>query len=546
MSEPDRNRQTSIGFTAVEVLARESTAFPETWHTDWDDEPYRFKLIQDVDAVALDPFMPLCYDGPARRPRPRWEGGAPAAATRIAHLLLATAGLLQTRRDLDPRLDLGAPREPVRNVALDDGEILHLRPSASNYFRAVSSGGALYPWEIYLALTARSGFAPGLYHYDVAHHRLDVLRDGDATPLLEAAAGGAFDAAAASAVVIITAVFWKNAFKYSHGSARLHGLDSGILAAQFDYLAPGFGFSTRALTQFVDGAVSKLLGVDPGEEAPQLLLALEEENAPRAARIEPPPLEQLVAALPEISVRTLQRSRNVKPVGLARELSRFSVLTAPAGFAPPEALAPLSRPSAIARIPLPPPTDAAAVDLGVALRMRRSGIDHIVKRALTLGELSILCSFAAGPYAHLYCFVNRADDVEPGVYLYDASGHALDCIRRADAEEQFDALQRCYRLGNINVAGASAAFFAAGDYGAAFAAYGNRGHRILNLEAGGICGRLYLATGWLGLGGHAILGFDAAGVASLLGLSGDVRPLIGFFAGAPKQSRVSLRMPLWI
>jgi SagB-type dehydrogenase family enzyme len=265
----------------------------------------------------------------------------------------------------------------------------------------------------------------------------------------------------------------------------------------------------------------------------------------------------MLAALPEQAPRTLQRSRNVKRLGVPREMSRFARLATTADFAAP-AGHPLECPPVIARIPLPPPRSEATTDLGAALRQRSSGIDHVIKPVLDAGELSTLCAFAsaatahdlatgpARPESHLYCVINRVASVDPGVYRYDPEGHALDCLALQTPDAQYDALQHAYRLSNINMAGAAVALFVVHDYAVVFGRYGNRGFRIVNLEAGTIAGRLYIATGWLGLGCHAILGFRGRDIAALLGLRGDAKPLLGVLIGAPKTSRVSVRLPLWI
>ncbi len=44
--------------------------------------------------------------------------------------------------------------------------------------RPYPSGGACYPLEVYLAVKACRGLAPGVYHYDPAAHRLEPLPDG--------------------------------------------------------------------------------------------------------------------------------------------------------------------------------------------------------------------------------------------------------------------------------------------------------------------------------------------------------------------------------
>ena len=50
--------------------------------------------------------------------------------------------------------------------------------------RSAPSGGALYPAEIYLGIRNVSGVEPGIYHYNVPDHALELLNSGDPTEKL--------------------------------------------------------------------------------------------------------------------------------------------------------------------------------------------------------------------------------------------------------------------------------------------------------------------------------------------------------------------------
>src|SRR5581483_6609434 len=52
--------------------------------------------------------------------------------------------------------------------------------------RPIPSGGALFPCELYLLVGSGKAFPAGLYHYDAAHHALDIIRQGDHSQLLQA------------------------------------------------------------------------------------------------------------------------------------------------------------------------------------------------------------------------------------------------------------------------------------------------------------------------------------------------------------------------
>jgi SagB-type dehydrogenase family enzyme len=85
-------------------------------------------------------------------------------------------------------------------------------------FRPYPGGGALYELEVYVAVNACEGLAPGLYHYDPLYHRLDQLagRTADVERLLS-------DAGLASGIaveklqvqLVVAARFQRLAWKYA-------------------------------------------------------------------------------------------------------------------------------------------------------------------------------------------------------------------------------------------------------------------------------------------------------------------------------------------
>jgi len=53
------------------------------------------------------------------------------------------------------------------------------RKEAGFAFRSAPSAGALYPIETYCVIHRVERIEPGVYHYDIQHHRLDQLKKGD-------------------------------------------------------------------------------------------------------------------------------------------------------------------------------------------------------------------------------------------------------------------------------------------------------------------------------------------------------------------------------
>ena len=90
----------------------------------------------------------------------------------------------------------------------------------------------------------------------------------------------------------------------------------------------------------------------------------------------------------------------------------------------------------------------------------------------------------------LYVSVHAVEGIERGAYAYDRDAHALDLVRRGDFRREAVFLCLEQPLGGMS----SATVFFLADLGAVLEAFGNRGYRAANLEAGLIGGRLYLAA----------------------------------------------------
>lgn len=80
--------------------------------------------------------------------------------------------------------------------------------------RAVSSGGAVYPLDIYALVMRCEGLDAGVYHYDAEHHRLDVLGRREFGPELHKAAFlSDVEADTLAVLFVITATFVRSTIK---------------------------------------------------------------------------------------------------------------------------------------------------------------------------------------------------------------------------------------------------------------------------------------------------------------------------------------------
>lgn len=125
--------------------------------------------------------------------------------------------------------------------------------------RTAPSAGALYPLEIYVAISM------GLYHYEPSGHRLVAVSKQDARSALSAAAHGQEAVARAPAVFIIAAVPARTAVRYGDRATRYVLLEAGHACQNLLLQGVALGLGAVPVGAFEDVAVSRALRLPPGE-----------------------------------------------------------------------------------------------------------------------------------------------------------------------------------------------------------------------------------------------------------------------------------------
>lgn len=195
-------------------------------------------------------------------------------------------------------------------------------------------------------------------------------------------------------------------------------------------------------------------------------------------------------------------------------------------------------PQEAALIPLPEPKDLAvpSADLRTMIEQRRS-LRKYAMQPLTLAELSYLLWLTQGikrvtarpatlrtvPSAgarhafETYLLVNRVEGLEPGLYRYIATRHAL---LRLDAPEDVAVLftQACHEQEHVLQSAVTFCWVAVTERMAW--RYVERSMRYLHLDAGHVCQNLYLAAESIGCGVCAIAAFDDEKTNALVGADG--------------------------
>lgn len=129
-------------------------------------------------------------------------------------------------------------------------------------FRAVPSGGALYPLELYFNAACVDGLEGGIYHYEPVANVVRRIVDGDQTAAI--AEGFFFREIAekASLIVFITGLFERTTMKYGERGYRFALLEAGHVAQNLALVTAALGLQGLSIGGFYDRRIDALLDID--------------------------------------------------------------------------------------------------------------------------------------------------------------------------------------------------------------------------------------------------------------------------------------------
>ncbi|EIJ78346.1 hypothetical protein PB1_12329 [Bacillus methanolicus PB1] len=469
---------------------------PPDWEVDWEDAPLAYKLYRGLPVVPLSPEVPLTLE----------EQEAPVMPDlcEIGHFLWYVFGLTQFSQSV---------------LTLDSTE--QAANLMQSYRRFAPSGGALYPNELYVYLKIED-LPAGVYHYDVAHHRLVLLREGNFDSYIARALGNRCDVSACFGTVFVSTMFWKNFFKYNNFAYRLQGLDAGVLIGQLLEVAKRFGFASGVYFQFLDRAVNHLLGLSEQEESVYAVIPLSVE--PTSWFSNGSDIDGIASAaelcreLPAVQHNHYVRSRRVKEYPMLTKMNKASMLESTRSFC--QFRAKESKNCEGEAVALPH-VERLSYDLASACRKRYSpDMDFVLGKVSQLQLATLLQEATAsfsyrndldGPHKNetrvsIYGCLYNVEGIPDGAYHYDSTAHALRQVHPGDHRLR---LQYGMSLDNVNLIQVPLCLHVAGDKDYFKTELGYRGYRIQQMEAGMLVQRLLLAASAIGMGGHPLLGFDA-------------------------------------
>ena len=406
------------------------------------------------------------------------------------------------------------------------------------YFRAAACTGALYEVELYLICGDLANLQAGVYHFAPAEFGLRQLRAGDYRSVLVEASGGEPAIAHAPLTIVCTCTYWRNAWKYQARTYRHFGWDNGTLLANLLAVATALGLPAKVVCGFVDATVNRLLDVDSQREVAFSLVALGHDSGLSAQPAPPSPTApQVLADVSPLGLETVPLSRDEIDYPLMREMHAASSLDSPEevaawrGDAAPGHTE--MRPAAIGgtgTTNLPPPAgpiiqltplfDAEMPrDPIEQVILRRGSSRQFARTPISLTQLSTMLDRATrgipadflNPFGsqlnHLYLIVHAVEGLDSGTYVfhrdYRDSG-ALECLKQGNFRNEAGYLGLEQQL----PADAAVDIFFLADLRPIFDRFGNRGYRAVQLEAGILGGKLYLAAYAQRLGATGLTFYD--------------------------------------
>lgn len=134
-------------------------------------------------------------------------------------------------------------------------------------FRAPASAGGLYPLEIYPVIYNVSGINPGVYHYNVREHKLELIKEGDFSKTIADLTFNQEWQSKASVHFVVTAIFDRTRFKYWERGYRFVMIDAGHMMQNMYLTATSLNLGIAAIGGFYDDELNQFLDINGINEA---------------------------------------------------------------------------------------------------------------------------------------------------------------------------------------------------------------------------------------------------------------------------------------
>jgi SagB-type dehydrogenase family enzyme len=463
---------------------------------DWANRPLPFKIYPKIEPLPLPRDVPqtgVAVLSAISEPVPwsRAKSIPVPGVQDIARLLYFSAGITKQR-------------------AYPGGEI---------YFRAAACTGALYEIELYVVSSDLPGLDAGVYHFNPADVSLRLLRKGDFRGNLAQATAMEPAVAHAPATIICTGTYWRNAWKYQARTYRHFGWDNGTLLANMLAVSAASGLPAEIVLGFVDAEVNRLLDLDTRREVSLCLVPIgrapassQESSLPAPREVPALGLETIPLSAHEVEYPAMLEMHDASSLESVEEVNQWR--------GQPPVLPSSSLTSALAgeAVRLPRlPEEEQPKDTTEQVILRRGSTRTFDRAAsITLAQLSTIldcatrglpADFLEPPGTQLndlYLIVHAVQGLKRGAYFFGREQNTLELLK----EGEFRAEAHHLGLEQELPADACVDIFFLADLKRILERYGNRGYRAVQLEAGAIGGRSYLAAYAQHLGATGLTFFD--------------------------------------
>jgi SagB-type dehydrogenase family enzyme len=426
-------------------------------HLDWANQPMPLKIYTTVDPIPL--------------PRDADQTGIAALSAIAATIIPADGEKIPALKDLARILYFSAGITKKRTY-----------PGGEMYFRAASCTGALYEFELYVVCGDLPDLKAGVYHFGPGDFALRQLRARDYRGMLQVNA---------PVVIVCAGTYWRNAWKYRARTYRHFGWDNGTMLANMLAMTAALQVPVEVRMSFVDSEVNALLDLDTGREVAFSMVTIGQTSTASPA---PPP------EMPKLNLPTVPLSQSEVDYPEMRAMHEASSL---------ESLPPIARmtPKPIREIG----AIGGSADPIEQVILRRGSSRKFERRAITREQLQTILDVSTRgipadfpPMNDIYLIVNAVDGLNAGAYFYHSDTGAVECLKEGGfrGEARFLGLQQ-----DLPGDAAANVFFLA-DLHPIFESLGNRGYRAVQLEAGILGGKMYLAAYALHLGATGLTFFD--------------------------------------
>ncbi len=479
------NRNPEAAWTYHDATKHSYTSIRTNPHfMDWSNQPLPFKIYPTLEPMRLPgevrqtgvaALSAIAASVPAQ------TNAAPDLEA-VAQLLYLSAGITRKRR-------------------YSGGEI---------YFRAAACTGALYEVELYLVCGELANLEAGVYHFAPAEFGLRRLRAGDFRGVLVEATSDESAIAHTPLTIVCTCTYWRNAWKYQARTYRHFGWDNGTLLANLLAVASGLGLPAKVVCGFVDANVNRLLDVDPQREVAFSLVALGHVAAlppPSPAEISPLRLETVPLSELEVDYPLMREMHAASSLDSPEEVEAWRGRTPISDFPLPAGPIVQLNPLSDAEMPRDPIEQVI---------QRRGSTRKFARSPISLTQLSTLLDRATrgvpadfldplgAQLNDLYLIVHAVEGLSPGAYVFHRSRGALECLKQGNFRTDAGYLGLEQEL----PADAAVDIFFLADLRPILQRFGNRGYRAVQLEAGILGGKLYLAAYAQRLGATGLTFFD--------------------------------------